>query len=545
MVISRTRVVRAPHCLASMDKEMGRFFRRARAPGRTTRAPSALDVTGIKSRPARLPLLGTESRRHVAGVGGKAEFSTQPGKSSASIGTNQLVVFPVRGTTSTSVPGVDQRIMELRSVLKLRQSNPLTPYNVEAWTRHLSHFGLLSHYSDIPSGLAFGFDAGITPIKKTFTPPNASTIHEFADTFDTIVKKEFERGRYVGPFTRAQLEDIIGPFQSSPLSLVPKPGKPGRYRLIQNLSYPYDLPKNVPSINSAIESTIYPCTWGTFPAMCLLVWQLPPGSEGSVRDVAEAYRTVPLHASQWPGLVVRLREEDSFAADTCRCFGLSSSAGVYGHVADAGADLFQANGIGPLSKWVDDHVFIRILREYLAAYNKLRAQHRSRVRDNGGRQHERGCLRYYGDYYPDGRREEFVEDFAFPLRDLSNASDRSDHDGQFAYASQDIDRVSEALGIPWEGSKTTLFAPSFNFTGIVWSIATRTVALTPEKTEKYIRALEEWEQKATHDLHEMRSLYGKLLHTCLVLPHGRAYLTRKEAAIGAFRGRLFVPHAPP
>ena len=37
--------------------------------------------------------------------------------------------------------------------------------------------------------------------------------------------KEFKRGRYIGPCTCQEVESLIGPFQSSPLSLIPKPSK--------------------------------------------------------------------------------------------------------------------------------------------------------------------------------------------------------------------------------------------------------------------------------------------------------------------------------
>ncbi len=49
--------------------------------------------------------------------------------------------------------------------------------------------------------------------------------------------------------------------------------------------------------------------WGTFNAMCLKVSLLPPGSEGGIRDVSEAYHLVGTHHSQWPGTVVRIDED--------------------------------------------------------------------------------------------------------------------------------------------------------------------------------------------------------------------------------------------
>ena len=96
----------------------------------------------------------------------------------------------------------------------------------------------------------------------------------------------------------------------------------------------------VASINSRINSDEFPCTWGTFSTVFLLVARLPPGSQASVRDVAEVYRTIPADPSQWPGLVIRLQEDDQFAVNICNNFGLASAGGVYGMVANAGADLF-------------------------------------------------------------------------------------------------------------------------------------------------------------------------------------------------------------
>ena len=49
---------------------------------------------------------------------------------------------------------------------------------------------------------------------------------------------------------------------------------------------------------------------------------------------------IPADPSQWPGLIIRLQEDDQFAVNICNNFGLASAGGVYGMVADAGADLF-------------------------------------------------------------------------------------------------------------------------------------------------------------------------------------------------------------
>ena len=111
------------------------------------------------------------------------------------------------------------------------------------------------------------------------------------------------------------------------LSLVSKPGKLGSFRAVHNFSYPH-IPS--PSINYTIDASLDPCTWGTFATICYTIHNLPPGSQASIWDVAEAYCTIPIVHSQWLGLVVKLREDNSFAINTCNNFGLTSASGIFG-----------------------------------------------------------------------------------------------------------------------------------------------------------------------------------------------------------------------
>lgn len=244
--------------------------------------------------------------------------------------------------------------MEPNAVISQRRRTPCTPLRADAWELALVQSGLITKYPLLPRSIRSGFIIGVRAISHTFTPPNRPAIHENADAFRSIIQKEIDSGRYIGPFTRLQLEKSIGPFQSSPLSLVPKSGKPGKFRLTQNLSHPHtpvtlysssSLPVSISSINSSIEASDFPCTWGTFPVVSLWIYQLPPGSEAACRDIADAFRSAPLDPSQWPGVVVRI-DEDEFFIDTNVMFGITSGVGVYGAVADAGADLFRWRGMG-------------------------------------------------------------------------------------------------------------------------------------------------------------------------------------------------------
>jgi hypothetical protein len=269
---------------------------------------------------------------------------------------------------------------------------------------------------------------------------------------------------------------------------------------------------------------------------------LPPGSQASVRDVAEAYRTIPITPTQWPGLVIRLRGHDKFAINTSNNFGLTSAGGIYGELADAGTDIFRKEGIGPISKWVDDHIFFRIRKEHLTVYNDMRKEWHTHILANGNRRHNGSRIWFHGNAMEDGRLEEFDEDNSSPLQLLSS---RSSPDSLYTYTDKDIDRISDFLGIPWEPSKTIPFGPVVPYLGFNWDLDVKIVALPDTKKQKYLACITEWQQRRTHTLVQVQSLYGKLLHSSLVIREGRAYLTSLEAMLSISHDRPFVPRSPP
>ena len=264
-------------------------------------------------------------------------------------------------TPSTFAQVVALPLTELMVVLERRQLKALTPYHPDVWEYALREAGLLQKYPHIVTGLCFGFNISFPPISTTQAPPNKESVIEFADKFNKIVHNKMQKGHYIGPISGKDVEALIGPFQSSPFLVIPKPGRVGKYCNIQNYSFP-----NTPStkflnssINSCVDSDLFATTWGTFLVISLLIHHLPPGSQLATRDVAEAYHTIPLHHSQWPSTVIHLNN-DAFTIDTALCFGSGPSAGMYGTVQNAASDILRFQGIRPISSWVDDHLFIRI-----------------------------------------------------------------------------------------------------------------------------------------------------------------------------------------
>ena len=472
------------------------FERRNRTPIATTNyqpAPSAWEDTDTTRPRAKRQKPGEEPNQSVPAppAGGS---STSRGLSYAQIGKGRTVAPTHQASTFTNVRDAARKSMEQTPAHQLKP-NICTPLVPKEWRSALDEAGLLETYPQIPSFLTYGADAGIPRLQTTFTPPNHPSIASHQKVFDEIVNIEFQKGRYWGPFSKTELESIIGPFQTSPLSLIPKAGKPGKFRLIQNLSYPRNVSHNIRSINSSIETDLYPCTWGTFSTVATIVWSLPPGSLGACRDVSEAYRIIPLAENQWPGIVIRLEEDGPndrkpFALNTCTSFGKKSSGGLFGLFGDALLDIFRASGIGPSLRWVDDFIFFLLRREFLDEYNELRNKWRKRIERNGGRLQKGGRIWFRGEPLPNDHVEEFAEDMSLPLRDLSSRQERSTNP-EYAYAMDDVDEISAKLGIPWERSKDVPFGKVVPFIGFDWNLENKTVSLQEKKKNKYLDAVEE------------------------------------------------------
>jgi hypothetical protein len=127
-----------------------------------------------------------------------------------------------------------------------------------------------------------------------------------------------------------------------------------------------------------------------------------------------------------------------------------------------------------------------------------------------------------------------VEDFTFPIQDLSGVSPRSAHDAQFTYCFADINRVASDLGVVFASDKDVPFGPCAPFTGLDFGFSSKDVGLPENKRDKYLCTLDTFLNQKAVTLKDVQSIYGKLLHTCAVVPEGRAYLTGLKSFISLF-----------
>ena len=89
-----------------------------------------------------------------------------------------------------------------------------------------------------------------------------------------------------------------------------------------------------------------------------MILGLPPGCQAAAFDISAAYRITPVRPDQQHALCIFWKGK--VYVDRAVAFGLASSAGVFGAVADLLVAIYKASGFGPLVKWVDDFFVVRL-----------------------------------------------------------------------------------------------------------------------------------------------------------------------------------------
>jgi len=233
-----------------------------------------------------------------------------------------------------------------------------TPLDADGLEEVLRRFGIFENWSHVIDGLRHGFDVGVkaeTRGEKTVIEPNHGSCSRSPQFISDYIASEMAAGRYSEGYKPQELESQIGPYRTSPLGLIPKSDS---FRLIQDFSFPRNDP-NRKSVNHSIDSDDFPTAWGTFDKTAEMILSLPDGCEAATFDISAAYRITPVSPEQQWALC--LFWDNRVHVDRAVAFGLASSAGVFGSVADMLVAICEASKkFGPMVKWVDDFFVTRL-----------------------------------------------------------------------------------------------------------------------------------------------------------------------------------------
>ena len=190
----------------------------------------------------------------------------------------------------------------------------------------------------IRDGFRVGFACKLSPARK-----NMYSAVENAQVVDDYLEAEKLRQVVLGPFSPAAVPNV----HINRFGVIPKSGRPGKWRLIVDLSHP-----DGRSVNSGVDPLLCSLSYVKMDQVVDTLLEMGPGVELAKLDVKNAYRNVPVHPEdrhllgmQWRGQIY---------VDAALPFGLRSAPKIFNALADAVEWAVKQNGVEHLWHYLDD-----------------------------------------------------------------------------------------------------------------------------------------------------------------------------------------------
>ena len=233
------------------------------------------------------------------------------------------------------------------SPTKCNGSKLPTPINVSVFAY------LLEGYEDreyIINGFTEGFMVSFEGEEQSLDSPNSRAALLIPEAVDNKLQKEIDAGRVSGPSDDPPFQN----FKCSPLSIREK-STPGEYRLLHNLSYPYD--NN--SVNGNIPDHHAKVKYASLVDAIKIIQKLGPNCYLAKSDIKGAFRIVPLHPSQYHLMGFKWRGK--FYFDKCLAMGLRSSCKIFEAVSSGLLYILKKRfNIQDVVKVLDDFLFLAL-----------------------------------------------------------------------------------------------------------------------------------------------------------------------------------------
>ena len=136
------------------------------------------------------------------------------------------------------------------------------------------------------------------------------------------LQSEMQDGRLLGPF-----HPSASFIQTSPFGVIPKRSKPGKWRLITDLSSPQGS-----SVNDGIDPGLCSVHYSGLDEAITMVRRFGRGCLLAKIDLKNAYRIIPVHPDDRPLLGVNWKDE--VFLDAALPFGLRSAPKIFSTVAN-------------------------------------------------------------------------------------------------------------------------------------------------------------------------------------------------------------------
>jgi len=221
-----------------------------------------------------------------------------------------------------------------------------SPLNQSEWTTLLAGHPDCSFVTYILEGIHNGFRIGFDRQHQLGTSPGNRP-----SSVPSIISEHLQRELSMGRMVK--LPPYIFPrnIHTSPIGIIPKKNKPGKWRLIVDLSSPIK-----GSVNEGISSSLSSLSYCSIDHLSALVLKVGRGALLVKADIKEAYRMIKVHPQDCHLLSVKW--DDSIYIDQTLPFGLRSAPKIFSAVADAIQWILQSQGIHLSLHYLDDFIFV-------------------------------------------------------------------------------------------------------------------------------------------------------------------------------------------
>ena len=220
---------------------------------------------------------------------------------------------------------------------------------------------LLKDYHDanyVIGGFTNGFKLCFEGSKSSFISDNSPTVTHNASIAHEKIKSEIKLNRIAGPFHHPP----FNPFKVSPLALREK-SESGKFRLLRNLSYPY----NNDSVNANIPEHCSKVRYESLSDAIRFVQDIPQAWMAKV-DIADAFRLIPINPSDYYLTGFHL---DGYYFDKCLPMGCSSSCMIFERFSSSLKWILNTHyNVVNVVKVLDDFMFIGKTESLCALYLK-------------------------------------------------------------------------------------------------------------------------------------------------------------------------------
>ncbi len=222
-----------------------------------------------------------------------------------------------KGTTQLSVKNSSLTQCQLKSscpkgrmCICCKYSSPINTGQLE---ESLKNYPNREAAQILLDGFKFGFRLAYQGERARRDSENLKSINNLHDKAIEKLEKEIKLGRIAGPFNSRPLPRLM----VSPIGLVPK-AEPGKYRLIQHLSFP-----DGSSINDGIDRGMCAVQYTSFDEAVEKVISAGKGALMAKTDIESAFRLLPVHPDDFELLGIQLNGK--FYVDKALPMGASCS----------------------------------------------------------------------------------------------------------------------------------------------------------------------------------------------------------------------------